>query len=287
MNVYLDGAFMPLADARVPVLDRGFLFGDAVYEVIPVYSRRPFRLGQHLQRLRASLAAVRIAHADDDATWQARIDTLVAQQASDDQSVYIQITRGVPGAGDPLRDQVAPAGATPTVFMFSQPLVTATAAQRAAGVGAVTAADNRWLRCDIKATSLLANVLLRQQSVDAACAETIMLRDGWLTEGSSSNIFIVSNGVILAPPPSNLMLTGVTYDLVLELAAREGIAHAVRAVAEAELRAADEIWMTSSTKEIMPIVSLDGVAVGDGAPGPLARRMDALYQAYKQDVMRT
>lgn len=286
MNVYLNGEFMPLEAARVPVLDRGFLFGDAVYELVPVYSRRPFRLSEHLKRLANSLKAVRIDDPHTPDAWKELIGGLVAQGDSDDQSVYIQVTRGEPGAGQPLRDQVAPSGVQPTVFMFSQPLVTATPAQRAAGVCAVTAVDTRWQRCDIKATSLLANVMLRQHAVDAACAETIMLRDGWLTEGTSSNIFVVKDGTLLTPPPSNVMLTGVTYDLVLELAKKHGLPHQVRAVAEAELRSADEIWMTSSTKEIMPIVRLDGADVGSGKPGPLAGRMDALYQTFKQDVMR-
>ena len=286
MNVYLNGAFMPLAEARIPVLDRGFIFGDGVYELIPVYSRQPFRLSQHLRRLRASLAAIRLDSPHDEAQWQSLIAQLVAQQDCDDQSVYIQITRGVPGPGQALRDQVIPADMQPTVFMFAQPLVTAAPEQKRTGVSAVTAADNRWLRCDIKAISLLANILLRQQAVDAACAETIMLRDGWLTEGTASNIFVVKHGVVLAPPPSNLMLTGVTYDLVLELALQHGLPHEVRAISEAELRDADEVWMTSSTKEIMPIVKLDGIAVGAGVPGPLARQMDAFYQTFKRDVMR-
>lgn len=286
MNVYLNGAFMPLAEARIPVVDRGFIFGDGVYELIPVYSRRPFRLSQHLRRLQASLEAIRLDPPHDAAQWQSLVEQLVSQQDFEDQSVYIQVTRGVPGPGQALRDQVIAADMHPTVFMFAQPLVTATSGQKSTGVCAVTAADNRWQRCDIKAISLLANILLRQQAVDAQCAETVMLRDGWLTEGTASNIFVVKDGVVLAPPPSNLMLTGVTYDLVLELAQQHGIPHDLRAISETELRSADEVWMTSSTKEIMPIVRLDGMAVGQGVPGPLARHMDGLYQTFKQDVMR-
>jgi D-alanine transaminase len=170
--------------------------------------------------------------------------------------------------------------------MFAQPLVPASAAQKGAGVCAITAPDNRWLRCDIKGISLLANILLRQQAVDVGCAETVMLRDGFLTEGAASNIFVVKGGVLRVPPPSNLMLTGITYDVVLELAAAHGIAAEVRAIPEAEVRSADELWMTSSTKEIMAIVKLDGTPVGTGVPGPLAQRMDALYQTFKQQVMR-
>ena len=286
MSVYLNGVFMPLAEAKIPVLDRGFIFGDGVYEVVPVYSRQPFRLDGHLRRLQASLDGIRLANPHAESVWRELVLRLIAMQDFADQSVYIQVTRGTPGPGQPLRDQVFPKDVPPTVFMFAQPLVTAAPAQKAAGVCAVSAVDNRWQRCNIKAISLLANILLRQQAVDAGCAETVMLRDGFLSEGSASNIFVVKNGVLLAPPPSNLMLTGVTYDLVLELAATHGIPHEVRAISEAEVRNADELWMTSSTKEIMAIVKLDGVAVGTGVPGPLAQQMDALFQTFKQQVMR-
>jgi D-alanine transaminase len=281
MTVYLNGRFMPLAEARIPVLDRGFLFGDGIYELVPVYSRKPFRLDDHLHRLQASLDGIRLANPHDIAAWRDLILRLIAFQDFDDQSIYIQLTRGVAP-----RDHAFPEGVPPTVFAYAQPLVTARPEQKAAGVCAVTASDNRWLRCDIKAISLLANVLLRQQAVDAGCAETVMLRDGFLTEGAASNIFVVKDGVLLAPPRSTLMLAGITYDVVLELAAAHGIAHEVRAITEAEVRTADELWMTSSTREIMAIVKLDGRAVGTGVPGPLARRMDALYQAFKQQVMR-
>ena len=281
MSAYLNGQFLPLAEAKVSALDRGFVFGDGVYELIPVYSKKPFRLDEHLRRLQGSLDGIRLANPHGVAEWRARILTLVERQDFADQSVYIQVTRGVAP-----RDHAFPQGVPPTVFMFSQPLVTSTPAQKAAGVCAVSAVDNRWLRCNIKAISLLANILLRQQSVDADCAETVMLRDGFLTEGAASNIFVVKDGVLRAPPPSSLMLTGVTYDVVLELAAAHGIPHEVRAISEAEVRSADELWMTSSTKEIMAIVKLDGVPVGAGVPGPLAQRMDGLYQAFKQQVMR-
>lgn len=281
MSVYLNGHFMPLADAKVSVLDRGFVFGDGVYELIPVYSRKPFRLEAHLRRLQGSLDGIRLANPHGVATWRELIEQLIALQDFDDQSVYLQITRGVAP-----RDHAFPAGVAPTVFMFAQPLVSATDAQKAAGVCAITAPDIRWGRCDIKAISLLANVLARQQAVEAGCAETVMLRDGFLSEGAASNIFAVKNGVLLAPPPSHLILTGITYDVVLELAAAHGIPTELRAISEAELRGVDELWMTSSTKEIMPIVTLDGAPVGSGKAGPLARQMDALYQDFKQQVMR-
>ncbi|MFN3750094.1 MAG: D-amino acid aminotransferase [Thiobacillus sp.] len=286
MNAFLNGVFLPLADAKVSVLDRGFVFGDGVYEVVPVYSKKPFRLDAHLARLQASLDAIRIANPYGIAQWREWVLKLVALQDFPDQSLYVQVTRGTPAPGQALRDHAFPGNTAPTVLMFAQPLVVATPRQKAAGVCAITVADNRWLRCDIKAISLLANVLLRQQAIDAGCAEAVMLRDGFLTEGAASNIFVVKDGVLVAPPPSNLMLTGITYDVVLELAAAHAIPHQVRAIPEAEVRAADELWMTSSTREIMAIVKLDGVPVGAGVPGPLAQRMDALYQAFKQEVMR-
>lgn len=287
MSVYLNGEFLPRAEAKVSVFDRGFVLGDGVYELVPVYSGKPFRLDAHLHRLQLSLDAIRLANPLGVAAWHECILQLIALQDFADQSVYIQVTRGTPVEGQPLRDHAFPHGTPPTVFMFAQPLVTATAGQKAAGVCAISAVDNRWLRCNIKAISLLPNLLLRQQAVDVACAETVMLRDGFLTEGAASNIFVVKAGVLRVPPPSNLMLTGITYDVVLELAARHGIPHEVRPIAEAEVRSADELWMTSSTREIMAIVKLDGVPVGAGVPGPLAVRMDALYQTFKRDVMRS
>jgi D-alanine transaminase len=281
MSVFLNGRFLPDAEATISVFDRGFVFGDGVYELVPVYSRQPFRLEDHLRRLQASLDGIRLANPYGIDGWRDVILRLIGLHDFADQSVYIQVTRGVAP-----RDHPFPKGVSPTVFMFAQPLVTAPAEVKDAGVCAVTAVDNRWSRCNIKAISLLANILLRQQAVDAGCAETVMLRDGWLTEGTASNIFVVKRGVLLAPPPSNLMLTGVTYDVVLELAAAHGFPHEVRPVSEAEVRSADELWMTSSTKEILAIVKLDGVAVGAGVPGPMAQQMDALYQTFKQQVMR-
>jgi D-alanine transaminase len=281
MSVFLNGRFMPDAEATISVFDRGFVFGDGVYELVPVYSRHPFRLDNHLRRLQASLDGIRLDNPYGMDGWRKLILQLIELHDFADQSVYIQVTRGVAP-----RDHPFPKGVPPTVFMFVQPLVTAAPELKRAGVCAVTAVDNRWSRCNIKAISLLANILLRQQAVDAECAETVMLRDGWLTEGTASNIFVVKHGVLLAPPPSNLMLTGVTYDVVLELAAADGIPVERRPISEAELRGADELWMTSSTKEILAIVKLDDIPVGAGIPGPLAQRMDGLYQTFKRQVMR-
>jgi D-alanine transaminase len=280
--IYLNGEFMPIEQARIPVLDRGFIFGDGVYEVIPVYSRHPFRLAEHLRRLQDSLNSIKLANPHDDATWMRLIGRLVQLNEPEDQSVYMHITRG-----PAKRDHAFPKVVTPTVFMMSNPLTTPPQEQVREGVCAITASDNRWLRCDIKAIALLPNVLLRQEAVEAGCVEAVLLRDGFMTEGAASNIFVISQGVMLAPPKNNLMLPGITYDVVLELAQANDIRHEVRPIAEAELRAAGEIWMTSSTKEVLAITRLDGLPVGDGKPGPMFARMYALYQEYKNQVMRS
>jgi len=241
--VYLNGDYLPLAEARIPVLDRGFIFGDGVYEVIPVYDRRPFRLHHHLDRLQHSLDGIGLASPHTAAEWEALIAPIVEQADWPDQGIYLQITRG-----PAPRDHAFPKEARPTVFIMATALTAPPAEVVANGVAAITAVDNRWLRCDLKTTSLLANVLLRQASVEAGCAEAILIRDGLLTEGSASSVFAVKDGVILAPPHSSLVLPGITYDVVVELARQEGIALAVRPIPEAELRCADEIWLTSSTK---------------------------------------
>lgn len=272
---------MPMEEARVPVLDRGFIFGDGVYELIPVYSRHPFRLVEHLRRLQHSLDGVRLTNPLSVEEWASRIERLVALNSTPDQSIYLQVTRGVA-----RRDHAFPKGVPPSVFMMSTPLQTPPVDQVENGVGAITAIDNRWLRCDIKAISLLPNVLLRQQAVDAGCAETILLRDGWLTEGAASNIFVVGDGCMVAPPKSHLMLPGITYDVVLELARSAQIPHAVRPVSERDLRDAQEIWLTSSTREVLAVTRLDQATVGSGKPGPLFRRIYRLYQDYKNSVMR-
>jgi D-alanine transaminase len=279
---YLNGSFLPLSEARVSPMDRGFLFGDGVYEVIPVYSRRPFRLDEHLARLQKSLDGIRLVNPHTVEEWKSVIGRIVAEAEWNDQSVYLQVTRGVMEK----RNHAFPEKVTPTVFMTSEALVTPPPELCASGVSAVAAADFRWLRCDLKATSLLANCLLRQLAVDAGCAETVLLRDGFLSEGAASNIFVVKDGRLLAPEKNHLMLPGITYDVVLELAAANGLPHEVRDVLEAEVRGADEVWMTSSTKEVLPIVALDGRPIGDGKPGPVFARMYDWYQQYKQNVMR-
>lgn len=279
--VFLNGGFMPLAEARVPVLDRGFIFGDGVYELVPVYSRVPFRLDEHVARLERSLEAVRIRTPYDRQRWRELIVELVGRQEFEDQAVYVQVTRGVA-----RRDHAFPAGVEPTVFMMANPLVNPSAELVERGVAAVSAVDYRWLRCDIKSIALIGNCLLRQLSVDAGAAETILFRDGRLTEASASNVFIVRAGTIQAPPKSNLILPGITYDVVIELARGAGLTLEVRDTGEDEVRGADEIWLTSSSKEVLAVVSLDGRPVGAGRPGPVFRRMYGLYQEFKQTVMR-
>lgn len=279
--VYLNGKFLPIEQAYVPVLDRGFIFGDGAYEVIPVYSRHAFRLREHLNRLQHSLTGLCITNPYSLDEWSSLLQELITKNEAEDQSLYLHITRGVAP-----RDHAFPKNATPTVFMMSNPLVTPSKQQCETGVSAVSAVDIRWDRCDIKAIALLPNVLLRQIAVDVGAAETILFRDGILTEGAASNIFAVEKGVILAPPKDKHMLPGITYDLVLELAEANGIPVNIGYFDEARIRAADELWITSSTKEILAITSLDGKPVGKGKPGPLFHRMYDLYQDYKKQVMR-
>jgi len=281
--VYLNGQFLPLAEAGVSPLDRGFLYGDGVYEVIPVYSRRAFRIDEHLSRLQATLAGIKLANPLAADGWKDVIFQLIATAPWDDQSIYLQVTRGA----DNKRDHAFPPTTVPsTAFAFASPLVTTPADVRAKGVAAISVPDLRWSRCDLKVISLLANVLARQQAVEAGCAEALLIRDGWLKEGAASNIFVVKNGVLLAPPKTHLMLPGITYDVILELAAQHGQQLEVREISETELRAADEVWMTSSTKEILAITTLDGAPVGNGQPGPCGEQMWQWYQDFKNTIMR-
>jgi len=280
-TVFLNGEFVKLADAKVSVLDRGFIFGDGVYELVPVYSKVPFRLEEHLLRLERSLAAVGIRNPYTREQWAGFVNGIVERQPFEDQGVYFQVTRGVA-----KRDHAFPKGAEPTVFMMSNPLVSPPAAVVEKGASAVSARDNRWLRCDIKSISLIGNVLLRQLSAEVDAVETILFRDGKLTEASASNVFVVKGGVIQSPPKNELILPGITYDVVVELARANNMPLEFRAITEAEVRAADEVWVTSSSKEVLAIVQLDGKAVGDGKPGPVFKRMHKLYQDFKQKVMR-
>jgi D-alanine transaminase len=276
--VYLNGEYLPLQRACVPVLDRGFLFGDGVYEVIPAYGGRPFRLREHLQRLRRGLAAIRVRDPFAVQEWARILDRLLAQRGNEDQSIYLQVTRGV----DRLRDHAVRHGLRPSVFVMSAPLRAAPAQIGERGISAVTLDDIRWRRCDIKAITLLPNILLREQARDASALEAILVRDGLVTEGAASNLFVVLDGLLVTPPNGPYLLAGITRELVLELAASHGIACREAQVPGKDLEVAEEIWLTSSTREILPVTRLNGRPIGTGSPGPLWQRMTRLYQTYKR-----
>jgi D-alanine transaminase len=275
---YLNGEYTSLAHAKVSVLDRGFIFGDGVYEIVPVYGRKLFRFEEHMTRLERSLGKVRIANPHTRGEWLERCRRLIAAQPVDDQLAYLQVTRGVA-----WRDHVMPADIEPTVFMMATPMKHATAEQRHHGVACVTARDFRWERGDIKSTSLLGNVLARQISADRGAVETILFRNGFLTEASASNVWIVHEGAVLGPPKSEHVLEGIRYDLLRDLCEEEGIAYNLRPIAEAEVLVADELMLSSATKEVLPVTTLDGEPVGHGAlrgkPGPVYAR---LYEAYQR-----
>lgn len=281
--VYLNGQYLPLEQARVSVLDRGFMLGDGAYELIPVFSRQPFRLAEHLRRLQHTLDGIRLPNPMQDEEWRAVIVRMISLQSADDQSVYVQITRGAAP-----RDHAFPKNTPPTVLVISNPMNPPDSAQMEDGICAVSSEDIRWGRCDLKTLNLLPNVLAKQKAIEAGCVECVLFRrDGSssvLTEGAASNIFVVKNGVILAPVKDHRVLPGITYDLVLELAQANAMPYEVRDIREAEVRAADELWLTSSGREVQAIVTLDGLPVGSGVPGPLYRRMIDLYQAYKKSI---
>ena len=276
MTVYLNGQFLPLEDAKVSVLDRGFIYGDGVYELVPVYGRRPYRLRQHLARLQRSLDGIRLANPHTDAEWEAIIAGLIGRMTFADQGVYLQVTRGAA-----KRDHAFPTGVAPTVFMMSNPLALPSREQVERGVAVVTAVDERWLHCDLKTISLLGNVLARQLAVDAGATETVLFRNGYLTEASASNVLLVRGGVIVAPPKDNQILPGITYDVAFELAREGGLPIEVRPVPKDEALAADEMWLSSSTKEVLAVTSLDGRPFAGGTPGPVFRKVHALFQASK------
>ena len=284
---YLNGEYLRLCDAKVSVLDRGFIFGDGIYEVVPVYGRKLFRIDEHMARLQRSLSKVRITNPHTRDGWLERCRRLVADLAktgqAEDQLVYIQVTRGVA-----LRDHVMPVDITPTVLMMVNAMKPASAEMRHHGVACTTARDFRWERGDIKSTSLLGNVLARQLSADHGALETLMFRDGaaggpWLTEAAASNVWVVHEGALLGPPKSEHVLEGIRYDLLRELCEEEGIAYNLRPLSEADVRAADEVLLSSATKEVLAVTRIDGDAVGHGAlrgkPGPVYAR---LYEAYQR-----
>jgi D-alanine transaminase len=273
--VWLDGRLMPLAEARISPLDRGFLFGDGAYEVLPIYGGRAYRFDAHMQRLDRSLAAIRMQPPLDRDGWLAAFGALVHGNGGGDQLLYVQVTRGA----EPERNHVPQPGTRPTIFASVQKLPVIPAAAIEMGVAAITAEDIRWSRCDIKSTSLLGNVLLRWLAADAGAAETILLRGGILTEGSASSVHVVQDGRIATPPQTNAVLPGTTRGVIFELAAREGIPSERRAVPEAELRVADEILIASAGGGIRAVTALDGMPVGAGAPGPVYRKIYAAFKA--------
>jgi D-alanine transaminase len=277
---FLNGEYKPLAQASVSVLDRGFIFGDGVYEVVPAYARRLFRFDEHMARLARSLAKLRIPNPASREEWLARCRKLVASLPDADQVVYLQVTRGVAP-----RDHVMPEGITPTVFMMSSPMKPATPDQRHHGVACTTARDFRWERGDIKSISLLGNVLARQMSADQGALETIMFRDGWLTEAAASNVWIVKDGALLGPPKSEHVLEGIRVELLHELCEDEGIPYHLKPISESDVRSADEVMLSSATKEVLPVTKLDGEPVGHGAlrgkPGPVYARLHEAYQRAK------
>lgn len=275
---YLNGEYLPRDQACIPLTDRGLLFGDSVYEVVPAYGATPFRVAHHLDRLDRSLAAIRMDNPLDHGAWRAVFARLTEQLPGRDQSIYLQVTRGAFAR----RHHVIPDGIEPNVFAWTSPMPERNRDKALAGMRVITLDDIRWQRCDIKATTLLANVLSRARATDESADEAILIRDGAVLEGTASNLFIVNDGLLITPPDSAELLPGVTRDLVLELAREDGIAFAQASVGIADLENADEIWMTSSTREVGAVISLDGRPVGDGRPGPLWHRMDALFQACKQ-----
>jgi len=277
--VFLNGEFVPLGEAKISVLDRGFIYGDGVYELIPVYAGEPFRLPHHLARLQHSLDGIGLANPYADAQWEALVRQLVGRQPFANQGVYFQVTRGVA-----KRDHAFPAGVTPTVFMMSNPLATPSRDAVENGVAVVTAEDNRWHRCDLKTISLVGNVLMRQLAALHGAIETVMFRDGFLTEASASNVLIVQDGAIVFPPKDNLILPGITYDATMEFAQEAGIPVAVRPVPKAEALAAAEMWLSSSTKEVLAVTTLDGKPFGGGRPGPVFRAMWDIFQRRKPKV---
>lgn len=280
---YLNGNYLPLAEARVSPMDRGFLFADAVYEVIPVYGGRPFRLREHLDRLNRSLGGIRMSAPRSHPEWAAICTQLLQQSGAHDSYIYLQVSRGAEFG----RNHAWPEGLVPTVFAYVTALDPTPATLLDRGVAAVTAADIRWARRDIKSTALLANILLKKLAADAGAFETIMIENGELTEGSSTAVHVISDSVIHTPPNGHRILPGTTRDVVTELAVRLNLSSNSSRVPEAMLRSADEIWLSFATRGVLAVTSLDGEAVGAGKPGPLFKRMHAAFVGYTRELAGT
>ena len=274
--VYLNGAMTPLSEAKIPVLDRGFIFGDGVYEVIPIYGRKMFRSEQHMARLFRSLAAIGIPNPHNKEQWLALIGQVAAAYPDADQLAYLQVTRGVAKRGHAF-----PKDITPTVFIMTSPLVLATDAVRAKGVACVSMEDQRWLHCEIKSISLLGNVLAAQNAAENDAVESIQFRNGFLTEASASNVWIVKDGKLMGPPKDNLILEGIRYGLLEELCESGSIPIQARRITRDEVFAADEVLLSSATKEVLPVVTIDGKTIGNGRPGPVYHQLYQAYQAAK------
>jgi D-alanine transaminase len=276
-TVYLNGQYIPQDEAKISVMDRGFLFGDGVYEVIPCYLGQLFHFQAHIDRLTASLAGIRMENPYSTEQWLEIFKPLM--DVNENQYIYLQITRGVA----PKRDHAFPENTTPTIFAMCNNILPFAGLE--SGVKAITADDSRWKFCNIKAIALLAHLLHRQEAVDEQCAEAILIKDGIITEGAASNVFAVIDGVLVTPLKDNRILAGITRDVILELAAKNNIPHTERDISLAELTTATEIWVTSSTREIIPVVELDGVAVADGKVGAVWHTMNTIFQAYKQSLL--
>ena len=293
---YLNGDFTPLKDAKISVLDRGFIFGDGVYEVVPAYASHLFGFDQHMARLDRSLAELRITNPLSHAEWQKVAMQLIASRAHKisveaknqaqnepnlDQIIYIQVSRGVA-----LRDHVMPPDLQPTVFVMVNAMKLPSAQQRAQGVACVTADDFRWEKANIKSTSLLGAVFSRQISADVGALETIMFRGDYLSEAAASNVWVIKGGKVLGPPKDKLVLEGIRYGLIEQLCRSEGIDFGLRRITRAEVLAADELLLSSATKEVLPVTLLDGRKVGNGLPGPIYTRLYAAYQAAKRHAVQ-
>lgn len=282
--VYLNGEYLPLEQAKVSVLDRGFLFADGVYEMIPAYGGHLLRLQAHMQRLQNNLDAIRLTNPLNGQQWLDIIEKLLAENPNagvgEDKSVYLQVTRGASA----IRNHGFPEVVTPTVFVMINELVTVDDAKLKVGVSAITLDDIRWKACHVKSISLLGNILLRQEAEETGASEAILINDGLVTEGAASNVFAVIDGTLVTAPTGKRLLPGITRDLVIELAAAHDIPHEIRDFSENELQNASEIWLTSSTKEVLPVVTLNGKPVANGQSGPIWEKMITLYRAYKMKL---
>ena len=283
---YLNGEFSTLRDAKISVLDRGFIFGDGIYEVVPAYAGKLFRFEQHMARLGRSLAELRIANPLTPDQWRDTALKLIADYAlstgietkNGNQLIYIQVTRGVA-----MRDHPMLPGLTPTVFIMVNPMKLPSEQQREQGVACVSAGDFRWEKAHIKSTSLLGAVFSRQISVDAGALETVMFRGDYLSEAAASNVWVVKDGTVMGPPKDQLVLEGIRYGLIEDMCRASGIGFELRRIARAEVLAADELLLSSATKEVLPITLLDGQPVGNGQPGPVYKKLYAAYQQAKQE----